>query len=221
MNILNHLLVVVMLMILVPVSTNAGELNIPNKFSSGEKALSSEVNANFNAVKTEVDDNAGKINSLTTMVGTNASGILNLETNQAGASINLPVSGNPVNFTSTLTNIDSLTVPVPGPGVVVFNVSGMMGTRAHTGGTSDQISCSLASSDNSTTRPTAVLVVPGAIATNTDVFVVPMHISHAVTVAAAGSVTAYLNCKIDAGGGGQSAFVQSYEINAIYAPREL
>jgi len=35
----------------------AGSLTVPNTFTSGTKALASEVNDNFNAVKTEVDDN--------------------------------------------------------------------------------------------------------------------------------------------------------------------
>jgi hypothetical protein len=40
---------------------NAGSLNVPNVFVSGEAARAAEVNENFNAVKTEVDDNNARI----------------------------------------------------------------------------------------------------------------------------------------------------------------
>jgi hypothetical protein len=42
----------------------AAELTIPNSFSNGEPADADEVNANFNAVKTAVDDNNQKITDL-------------------------------------------------------------------------------------------------------------------------------------------------------------
>lgn len=46
----------------------AGDVTIPNEFSSGSPAVASEVNANFNAVKSAVDDN-------NTRITTNASNI--------------------------------------------------------------------------------------------------------------------------------------------------
>jgi hypothetical protein len=42
-------------------STIAGELTIPNTFVSGTPAVAAEVNANFTAIKAEVDDNANAI----------------------------------------------------------------------------------------------------------------------------------------------------------------
>jgi hypothetical protein len=44
-----------------PLAAIAAELTIPNSFSNGEPADADEVNANFNAVKTAVDDNNQKI----------------------------------------------------------------------------------------------------------------------------------------------------------------
>ena len=44
--------------------TWAGNVTIPNTFSSGTKAKAAEVNTNFSAVKTEVDDNNTRIMSL-------------------------------------------------------------------------------------------------------------------------------------------------------------
>ena len=42
----------------------AGNLTIPNTFTSNTKAVASEVNANFTAVQTAVDDNQAQINAL-------------------------------------------------------------------------------------------------------------------------------------------------------------
>lgn len=42
----------------------AGELTIPNTFTSGTEARAAEVNANFTAVETEVDDNDSRITVL-------------------------------------------------------------------------------------------------------------------------------------------------------------
>ncbi len=50
------------------VSAWAGELDIPNTFSAGTKAVADEVNANFSAVETAVDDNAQKITDNTAAI---------------------------------------------------------------------------------------------------------------------------------------------------------
>lgn len=52
--------------ILLPV--HAAELNIPNSFSAGQPAVAAEVNANFTAVETAVDDNHANIEALQTQV---------------------------------------------------------------------------------------------------------------------------------------------------------
>lgn len=44
--------------------TWAGNVTIPNTFSSGTKAVAAEVNANFGAVETEVNDNDSRITDL-------------------------------------------------------------------------------------------------------------------------------------------------------------
>ncbi len=53
----------------------AGSLTIPNTFTSGTKALASEVNANFSAVKTEVDDNDARITTNAGAIATNKTAI--------------------------------------------------------------------------------------------------------------------------------------------------
>ena len=52
-------------------TVNAGPVTLPNTFTSGTPAVAAEVNGNFNAVKTAVDDNDSR-------VGTNAIDIANL-----------------------------------------------------------------------------------------------------------------------------------------------
>ncbi len=53
----------------VSVAGIAGSLTVPNSFSSGEVISSSEMNANFTAVKDAVDDNDGRITTNTTDIG--------------------------------------------------------------------------------------------------------------------------------------------------------
>lgn len=50
-------LYITIIMLLFACAAIAGSLTVPNIFTSGTKALASEVNDNFDAVKTEVDDN--------------------------------------------------------------------------------------------------------------------------------------------------------------------
>jgi len=83
----------------------SGELTTPNTFSSGTKAVASEVNANFTAVETEVDDNAGNITSNATNIGINVNNISisagNISTNSANISINTDnIDTNDVNISS-------------------------------------------------------------------------------------------------------------------------
>jgi len=48
----------------------ADEVDIPNQFSAGTPAIAAEVNANFDAVEVAVDDNAQRVGSLETAIGT-------------------------------------------------------------------------------------------------------------------------------------------------------
>ena len=58
-------------LVLIPFSAAyAGDVSIPNTFQSGTTAVASEVNANFTAVKTAVDDNNSRIAQLEALVAT-------------------------------------------------------------------------------------------------------------------------------------------------------
>ena len=59
--------------------SSAGSVTIPNTFKSGTKAMASEVNANFKALETEVNDNDSNFRALETKVNDNDSRIADLE----------------------------------------------------------------------------------------------------------------------------------------------
>ena len=54
----------------------AGELNVPYTFVSGTPAKASEVNGNFSAAKTAIDDNSGQINANAVDITINANNII-------------------------------------------------------------------------------------------------------------------------------------------------
>ena len=91
----------------------AGDLTIPNSFTSGTPAVAADVNANFTAVETEVDDNNGRINSNTVNISANTSTINNrsgrLET-ISGANTSL---GSVVGTTALVSPV-TITVPTNG-----------------------------------------------------------------------------------------------------------
>ena len=70
----------------------AGSLTIPNTFSANTPAVAAEVNANFTATKTAVDDNDARITTNATDIATNAANITtnatDISTNQSAISTN-------------------------------------------------------------------------------------------------------------------------------------
>ena len=66
-------------------STQAGKVTIPNTFHSGIQAVAAEVNANFTAVETAVDDNNSRVAALETLVAELQSRLEALETSQVMA----------------------------------------------------------------------------------------------------------------------------------------
>jgi hypothetical protein len=66
-------------------STHAGEVTIPNTFASDTPAVAAEVNANFTAVKTAVDDNNSRVAALEALVTALQSRLEALETSQVMA----------------------------------------------------------------------------------------------------------------------------------------
>ena len=60
-------------------STWAGDLTLPNRFQSGTPAVAADVNANFDAVEQEVDDNNNRINTNTGNISGHESRISSIE----------------------------------------------------------------------------------------------------------------------------------------------
>jgi len=123
-------------------------------------------------------------------------------------------------FYTSITNIASLTISAPGPGVVIFNASGFMSLRAHTNGERDEIRCSISSQADTEEVPFSELLVPASAPTEDDFicYGVPIGLTKAVTVSAAGDVTGFLNCQLIVGGGGHDPFVQKGQMTAIFLP---
>lgn len=57
----------------------AGNVSVPHQFKAGDKAVADEVNANFSAVKTAVDDNDNRIITVTAQASDNATDIADLQ----------------------------------------------------------------------------------------------------------------------------------------------
>lgn len=101
----------------------AGSVTIPNTFTSGTKAMAADVNANFSAVKSAVDDNDTRISTNTNKINSNTSAISN---GIAGANFT-GMSTSAVSIASTSnggTIVLPITLSVPSSGVVIVNASG-------------------------------------------------------------------------------------------------
>jgi len=85
-------------------SAYAGALTIPNTFTTGTPALAAQVNANFSAAKTAVDDNNTRITANAASAATNAT---NITANAASAATN--ATNITANAASTATNAANIT----------------------------------------------------------------------------------------------------------------
>lgn len=80
MNILDKALIVTVVATMSTSVVWAGNVTIPNTFTSGTPAVAAEVNENFNALETEVDDNDSRITSNDSRITSNDNRISALET---------------------------------------------------------------------------------------------------------------------------------------------
>ena len=90
--------------------SQAGEVDVPNTFQSGSPAIAAEVNENFAAIETAVDDNAVDIEANTSAINANATYI---STNAAAttanaAAINANATGISTNATTITANAGTI-----------------------------------------------------------------------------------------------------------------
>lgn len=74
------LIIIFMILLFNTIIVYGAELSIPNEFSAGEKAIAADVNANFDAVKTAVDDNNNRITTNAVNISDNGDNIGSLQT---------------------------------------------------------------------------------------------------------------------------------------------
>lgn len=115
-SLIRSFIVGVLLTVFATSPTWAGSLTIPNTFTSGTTARASEVNANFSAIETAVDDNDARITQ-------NTAAIPGIATANVTSSSTLPSSN---------TNVLSVTITAPDSGFVFVSASGMIQVSNHT-----------------------------------------------------------------------------------------
>jgi hypothetical protein len=110
--------------LVIPLAVAAGTVTVPNTFINGTAADADAVNANFDAVKTAVDDNDSRITTAQSTADSNSAGISlsapvisgntsNISTNTAGISSSATaISGNTSNISTNTTAISGNTTSI-------------------------------------------------------------------------------------------------------------
>ena len=106
MNKLNHILLIAIIMAVTSLSAIAGSVTGLTTFTGGTPALASEVNTNFAAVKSAVDDNHNRLSSVETNKQSRVTGACTAGTSITSINANGTVSCSAV--TTTVTRVISL-----------------------------------------------------------------------------------------------------------------
>jgi len=121
-------------LIVLSVTARASDLSIPNTFTAGQAAVAAEVNDNFTATETAVDDNNTRITSLEN----NAVGIEFVQTDST-ENITSTVSSNP-------TTVLTLDFTAPGPGFIRISFNTWL-RYAHQSGVQNYVVCTINTPD--------------------------------------------------------------------------
>ncbi len=169
----------------------AGSVTIPNTFSAGTKAEADKVNENFTAVKTAVDDNDARINTLNT----------GIEFADIGSSSDIP---------TTIRNCGSIVLTAPQAGFIFVQVSGY----AEPFGANTVVDVGIGDSTTAFDFYTRAGLLDG-----TDTFrrVFPINVSGVYSVAA-GSKTIYLLAQVESTFSAQTVNLGKLYISAIFVP---
>jgi len=129
----------IVLLILGSTSGWASTLTVPNAFVSGTKAVAADVNANFDAAKTAVDDNDTRITTNTAGIATNASAIgtkaaaSDVTTNTAAIATNttaIAVNASAIGTKAAATNVTTNTAAIATNTTAIATNATAIGTKA-------------------------------------------------------------------------------------------
>lgn len=183
-------------------ATMASSVSLPVTFSGGQTLTATDLNSNFSAVKTAVDDNAGRVAALEN----SRPGVEFTD----GTSTSLPTDGSVVEVART-------TVTAPAAGYVLVEASGYFAI-GHVGGATSLARTSV--SDSATPSITflgaAQHGMPSGAAGGT--YKAPLSGSHVFSVASAGTYTFYLYADLFYIGSGGNATVYHPFLHAVYLP---
>lgn len=218
----------------------AGSVTGLTTFSANTTARASEVNDNFTAVKTAVDDNDSRINTNTSDIGanasdistnasnisgntanitTNASAISTLQANSAG--VKTAEAGGGVQITNSYAEYMSLSVTVPAAGNIIVFASGSVYLNvASASAQLIRVKVSDTPADVSETPGIQFIRSPNVSATGA-ANVYPFSIVKVFSVSASGTHTYYLNMWHQVGSATATAQTDDMTFTALYVPNTL
>jgi len=225
----------------------AGSVTGLTTFSANTTARASEVNDNFTAVKSAVDDNDSRINTNTSDISTNASdiganasdistnvsnisgntadittnasAISTLQANSAG--VKTAEAGGGVQITNSYAEYMSLSVTVPAAGNIIVFASGSVYLNvASASAQLIRVKVSDTSADVSETPGIQFIRSPNVSATGA-ANVYPYSIVKVFNVSASGTHTYYLNMWHQIGSATATAQTDDMTLTALYVPNTL
>lgn len=231
--------------ILLAGGARAGSVTIPNTFTSGTPAKASEVNANFSAVETAVDDNDARItdqetNKQNRVTGTCSAGTSIRSLNADGSvvcdtalsatvqenydllpAVKTVEDGGGVAISSSSTEYKNITVTVPAAGKVIVFASGSIYLNVATA-SAQLIRVKVSNSTGDTSESPGIQFIrsPNVTATG-PANVYPFSIVKVFDAPSAGSYTYYLNMWHQVGSGSASAQTDDLTLTALYIPKSL
>ncbi|RLL50791.1 hypothetical protein D8Y20_10930 [Mariprofundus sp. EBB-1] len=204
-------------------TASAGVLTIPNTFTAGSPAVAADVNANFAAGKTAVDDNNTRITANTASAGTNTtdiaanvSNITTLQNSKAGYATAVNNSGSPttiIAMTTTGQAIVTLTITAPANGFAIVTGKAFSVVN-HTMGTMHLVGMKISTTSGDVAAGYDLSVSQAASQQPTAGYG-KMISANAVIPVVAGANIIYLNAYAPVGAGHN---IQQPKLTAIYVP---
>ncbi|MDQ6988847.1 MAG: hypothetical protein Q9M19_03115 [Mariprofundaceae bacterium] len=137
----------------------AGTLTVPKTFTANSPAVAADVNANFTAVKTAVNDNNGRITANTTLAASNVNNKQNTVTGTCALGKSIRV----INANGSVTcEVDTDTTYAAGVGISI-SAAGIIASQAGAAAVIDPVFTSIPATDFTVVTVTSVTItVPAA-----------------------------------------------------------